>query len=74
MQKLDPEDIQASRDLCEELSLQTIGKDSVGFCNYHWEDNLGNNDFYARSPAYIDQIITMVDLISWRNILAENPA
>ena len=69
--RLDPDDIQASRDLCQELFLQTIGKDAVAFCNYHWNENLGNGDFYAKSPAYIDQIITMIDLIVWRNLLSE---
>jgi hypothetical protein len=70
--RLNPDDVQASRDLCQELSIKTTGKDSVVFCNHHWKENLGHGEFYRRSPAYIDQIITMVDLIVWRNILAEN--
>lgn len=67
-------DIKASRDLCGELANQTASNDAVVFCNYHWKENLGNSDFYKRSPAYIDQIITMVDLIVWRNILEKNPS
>jgi len=68
------EGMEASRRLFKNLLDAVPDGDEVETCKYYWENSLGNRCFNEITPTVVDQILILVDLIVWRNILAENPS
>jgi hypothetical protein len=68
------EGVEASIRLFKNLLDAVPDGDEVETCKYYWENRLGNGCFNEITPTVVDQILILVDLIVWRNILAENPS